>query len=149
MDQEAFDDLWQQQQEFQFALPAGKEERCIYAQHFAAWAETLYQEEVQAPTHIGINQKMLLLTKKYFEWRAAVPKAHRDRISERGHVCLFPIFERTFHRLKVLELSLAPEMLFLPAPSPPPPTKVTKVYKIDKFSFPIGEVEEDDEGEEE
>jgi len=143
MDPQVFDHLWQQQREFQFAMPGGNDERCIYAQHFATWADTLYQEEVSGPTHIGINQKMLLLTKRFFEWRASVPKAHRDRISGRGHICIFHIFERTFHRLRVLELSLTPPMLFLPPPPPPPPAQVTKVYKFD--SFPIGEVEDDED----
>lgn len=147
MDLEAFEALWRQQQGFQFGQAAEKEARCIYAQHFGTWADALYQEEVPAPTHVGINQKMLLLTKRYFEWRAAVPKAHRDRISERSHICIFPIFERTFHRLKVLELSLTPPMLFLPPPPPAPPAKVTKVYQFD--SFPIGEVETDEADEDE
>ena len=44
MNQEAFDRLWHQQQEFQFATPSADEERCIYAQHFADWADALYQE---------------------------------------------------------------------------------------------------------
>ncbi len=145
MDQETFDNYWRQQQEFQFTKPQVKEDHCIYAQHFAAWADALYQEETQAPTHIGINQKMLLLMKKYFEWRAVVPKAHRDRVGERSHVCIFHIFERMFNRLKVLELSLAPPMLFLPPPPQLPPMQVTKVYKLDHF--PIGEVEEEAEDE--
>ena len=121
MDPETFNQLWRERQEFQFSPPDEKEERCVYAQHFGAWAEALYQEEVRAPSHVGINQKMLLLTKKYFEWRPTVPKSHRDRISDRGHVCIFAIFERTFYRLRVLELSLVPPMLFIPPPPPAPP----------------------------
>jgi hypothetical protein len=120
MDGEAFDKLWRHYTDGKFALSKEKEDQCVYAQHFALWADALYQDEVRTPTTIGINQKMLLLTKKYFEWRAAVPKAHRDRVGERSHICIFHIFERTFHRLKVLELSLTPPMLFLPTPPPAP-----------------------------
>jgi hypothetical protein len=121
MDPKAFDQLWRQLQAVKFQMTEPQEELCSYAQHFAAWADALYQEEVNQPTLVGINQKMLLLLKRYFEWRAAVPKAHRDRMSERSHVCIFSIFERSFHRFKVLELSLAPPMLFLPPPAAPPP----------------------------
>ena len=125
MDEQAFDRLWHDATEDKFSLPEAQEDLCTYAQHFGVWAEGLYLEEVERPTHIGVNQKMLLLTKKYFEWRAVAPKAHRDRIGERSHICIFHIFERFFFRLKVLELSLTPPMLFLPPPPPPPPPPPT------------------------
>lgn len=128
MNPEAFDELWRQLQAFKVDPTEEKEELCIYAQHYSAWANALYQEEVKQPTHIGINQKMLLLTKRFFEWRVAVPKAHRERIGERGHVCIFHIFERVFYRLKVLELSLTPPMLFLPPAPPPPPPPALEAF---------------------
>lgn len=119
MNQEDFIRSWQTNSDFKFG-PTEKEEICIHAEHFLSWAEALYRDEISAPTIIGINQKMLLLTKKYFEWRAVVPKSHRDRIGERSHVCIFHIFERIFYQLKALELAMHPPMLFLPSPPPPP-----------------------------
>lgn len=126
MEQRAFDELWERLRAAEFTPAEEQEETCIYAQHFERWAAPFYQEEARRPSLLGINQKMLLLTKKYFEFRAAVPRSHRDRIGERSHVCIFHIFERYYQRFKVLELGLAPPMLFLPppppAPPPPPPT---------------------------
>ena len=121
MDEEAFDEIWQRYTTGEFTPAPEEEKSCSYARHFGRWAEGPYQEEARSPTHIGINQKMLLLTKKYFEGRAAVPKRHRDRVGERSHVCIFHIFERFYQRYMVLELSLTPPMLFLPPPPPPPP----------------------------
>jgi hypothetical protein len=144
MDQAAFDQIWGCVTEFKPKAAATKQ-RCIYAQHFGSWTEVLYQEEAQAPTLMGIHQKMLMLTLKYFEWRAVVPKAHRDHISERRHICIFSIFERMFHQLKVLELSLNPPLL-LPPPPPPSPIHVEKNYLL--TSFPLGEVEEEEDGDE-
>jgi hypothetical protein len=142
MDFEAFDTLWQRQHDFKFELPEEEEELCTYAQHFALWAEELYQEEVEAPSHVGINQKMLMLLKKYFEWRTVVPKMHRDRIGERGHVCIFHILERSYHRLKVLELTLAPPMLFLPQPSPAATPALTLPARLERAleEYTIGEI---------
>lgn len=143
MDQAAFDQIWGCFTEFTAKAAAETRQRCIYAQHFESWATALYQDEVTAPTLMGINQKILLLTKKYFEWRAVVPKAHRNHIGERSHTCIFSVFEQVFHQLKVLELSLNPPLL-LPAPPPPPaPIQITKRYEL--TNFPIGEVVEDEE----
>ena len=124
MNGEEFDRLWRQLMDANLPRSEKKEQQCIYAQRFAPWADGLVQDEMRDPTPVGINQKMLLLTKKYFEWRAEVPKAHRDRIGERSHICIFHIFERTYHRLRVLELSLTPPMLFLPPPPSLPPAPV-------------------------
>jgi hypothetical protein len=130
MNSEDFDRLWRQSMDSNQLRPEKKEQQCIYAQRFAPWADGLVQDEMQEPTPIGINQKMLLLTKKYFDWRAAVPKSHRERIGERSHVCIFHIFERTYHRLRVLELSLTPPMLFLPPPAPLPAPVVHSIAGI-------------------
>lgn len=139
MDEESFDRLWRQYTDVEVVLPREKEDQCIYAKHFALWADAMYQEEAKSPTLVGINQKMLLLTKKYFEWRAVVPKAHRDRVGERSHICIFHIFERTFHGLKVLELALSPPMLFLPPNSvPPPPLPTPVVHTV--AGITLGEV---------
>ncbi len=79
---------------------------------------------------MGINQRMLLLTKQYFEWRTVVPKSHKDRIGERSHVCIFHIFERSYHRLKVLELSLNPALLYLPSPPSAPVQVIQEVSGV-------------------
>lgn len=128
------------QEEFKFKLPDEVErgDLCAYAKHFATWAKKTYQSAAKQPTIISINQDMLLLLKQYFEWREAVPKAHRDHINGRSHICIFHIFERTYYQLKVLELSLSRPMLFLP---PQPAPQVTKIYK---FEVPIGEAEQDE-----
>lgn len=119
-----FEELWCSP-DFQLETPEKQEESCIYARRFAEVIEPLCRDAIANPDHISINQAMLLLLKKYFEWRSSVPRNHRNRMSEQGHVCLFHIFERAYQHLKILELSLAPPMLYLPqpppAPLPPPP----------------------------
>lgn len=123
MNEAYFDKVWREVTEEDFTLAEEEEQGCIHARHFGSWADSLCQDEMAAPSHIGINQKMLLLTKKYFEWRAVVPKAHRDRVGERSHICIFHVFERAYHQLMVLELSLTPPMLFLPPARNEPPAR--------------------------
>jgi hypothetical protein len=88
-----FETLWHST-DFQLELPEEQEDVCIYAQRFAASIEPACRDAIANPDHISINQAMLLVLKKYFEWRFSVPKSHHNRIGEHGHVCIFHIFER-------------------------------------------------------
>ena len=75
----------------------------------------------EEPEAYAVNQAILLLTKKYFEWRTAVPRRHRDCLGSSSHVCIYEVFVTTYERLQVAELSLTPPLLFEPPPPPPPP----------------------------
>ena len=102
---------------------------CAYADRFRKWTGTLCTSVGESVKHdnakaaVAINQAKVLLLDKYFEWRAASPKAHRNRTGE-GHTCLFHVFDETYRTLRAIELSLTPPLLFLP-PAPPPRTPKT------------------------
>jgi hypothetical protein len=111
---------------------------CAYAARFKQWTETLCASVGEAARYgnakaaVAVNQAKVLLVDKYFEWRAAAPKAHRNRTGE-GHTCLFHVFDETYRTLRAIELSLTPPLLFLP---PPPPPRVPKTLSIaDVVSF--------------
>ncbi len=94
---------------------------CAYAQVFQRWADGMLEEYVRAnPTPIRLAQAKVLLIDRFFEWRASVPKSHRNRIGENGHVCLFQVFDQVFQQIKLAQLTVTPPLLFLP-PSPPQP----------------------------
>jgi hypothetical protein len=109
---------------------------CGHARDFAAWIEENIQAVLKYPTPISLNQSKLRLLDRYFDYRAAVTKAHRDCIGERNHLCIFHIFERAFQQLRLCELKLTPPLLFIPpapaAPSMPTPKQVVDVI----FGFP-------------
>ncbi len=92
---------------------------CAYAAKFKQWSETLCTSVGEAVRYdnaraaVAINQGKVLLVDKYFEWRAAAPKSHRNRTAE-GHTCLFHVFDETYRTLRAIELSLTPPLLFLP-----------------------------------
>lgn len=146
-----FDELWHGHE---FDLPKGTEggdageeaepTYCVYARKFNLWAEELCAGAVKDPNTrslVVINQAKVLLLDKYMEWRSFVPKKHRAYTGS-YHVCIFHIFVTAYDRLKVVELSLTPPMLFLPAPppplapppAPPPPPQIAGVF--------IGEIDE-------
>jgi len=117
---ESFETLWHRHDDFQFGEP--EPNLCPYAQRFSTWAEELLTGLAGERNVVSVNQSKVLLLDKYFEWRSAVPKSHRYHLGRaNGHVCIFHVFETAYERLKVLELSLTPPLLFLPAPPPPPP----------------------------
>lgn len=139
----SFEESLKHHKPFTFEMPDEIErgDQCEYARHFATWAKKTCQKAVQEPSLISLNRAMLLLIKKYFEWRESVPPKHRHQIGETGHVCIFHILERAYHRLKVEELALTPPMLFEPV-QPPAPVYVTKKYEL---SFPLGEIEDEED----
>jgi hypothetical protein len=112
---------------------------CAAAHQFQQWAEALCVGVARIALQssddgvVAVNQAVVRLTTRYFEWRSAVPKAHRTHIAETGHTCIFHIFEHAYQQLRVIELSLTPPLLFLP---PPPPVKVPRTLSIaDVLSF--------------
>ncbi len=119
----SFEGLWHRH-EHEFELPPTEEEQptlCVYARKFNTWAEELCAGAIQTPSIVSINQSKVLLLDKYMEWRNFVPKRHR-LYTGNAHFCIFHVFESIYDRLKVVELSLTPPMLFLPEPPQPPPT---------------------------
>lgn len=91
---------------------------CEYALAFTATAQELCQPALEQPTHVALNQCLLLLTKKYWEFYYVVPKRHRYQVGERGHRCIHAVFQHFYEVLKCQELRLQPPMFFLPAPAP-------------------------------
>jgi hypothetical protein len=122
-----------------FHLLETVEDCCEYAKHFHAWTKQVCEQASRSGDLVQLNQAKVRLLDRYFEWRVVVPKSHRNRTAEHGHLCVFHIFERAYQSLKIAELSLTGPLLFLP---PPPPTTVIKQYRLD--SFPIGEVVEEE-----
>lgn len=94
-------------------MPEAIENSCLYARGFSSWGNQLIKE-ITEPNIVAVNQAKLQLLDKYFEWYRYVPRAHRLRAGTKGHICVFQVFESAYERLKVLELSLTPPMLFLP-----------------------------------
>lgn len=128
-----FRELWEKQE---FEVPGVTEDLCFYAQRYSEWtARTIANVEV-AGSVVAVNQGMLRITQKYFEWRTVVPKSHRNRIGETGHRCIFHVFEAGYQKLKSLELALAPPPLTLPPPPPapalppppPPPIQIAGIF---------------------
>jgi hypothetical protein len=117
----SFERLWNGQE---FELPSNEEQPnyCVYAREFNEWAQQLCVGAAQQPSIVAINQNKVLLLDKYMQWKASVPKRHRAYTANgpNSHICIFYVFEIAYDRLRVLELSLTPPMLFIPPPSPPP-----------------------------
>jgi hypothetical protein len=122
----SFPTLWQHHNDLVFSEQ--QPQHCEFGEQFAVWAAELIERVIDNPSVILVNQSKVLLLDKYFEWRAVVPKAHRYHLGRgNSHVCIFGVFEATYERLKRLELSLTPPLLFLPQP-PPPPAQIAGIF---------------------
>lgn len=134
MDQDArFETIWNRIQEFEFPEP--RPQQCVYALHFAEWTTQLTANVAQNPHIVFVNQAKIMLVDKYFEWRNSVPKSHRNRLGNNGHICIFQTFVDAYEQIRVVELSLTPPMLYLPAAVPQAePPQIAGIF--------IGETEE-------
>lgn len=98
------------------------ENHCEYARLFHHWGLELLAEYVQTnPTPMRLAQAKVLLLDRYFDWRASVPKSHRNRIGENGHICLHHTLELIFLKIRLVQLSIMPVQIFTSPPPPPPP----------------------------
>jgi hypothetical protein len=139
--EERFQHIWGQINDIE--IPEPVENKCFYAHGFTGWVQQLING-IQNPTVVSVNQAKVLLLDKFFEWHRYVPNAHRMRLGNRGHICIFQVFEAAYDHLKVIELSLTPPLLFLPDSVPiiPPPPRIAGIFLGEDLDH-----KEDDEGE--
>jgi len=121
-----FETIWNRVDDLD--VPREVIEWCPYARKFSEWAASLIETSTQ-PELVSVNQAKILLIDKYFEYRSYVPRSHRTRIGAIGHHCIYQVFELAYEKLKRLELSLTPPMLFIPPP-PLPPTPIPQIAGI-------------------
>src|SRR5512139_544207 len=124
-----FDTVWRRFANLEFEVRAPQIAHCPYAQTFSEWVEELLQVTLD-PNIVTINQAKVQLVDKFFEWRRFVPRSHRRHLGETGHICVYQVFVSAYERLKVVELSLTPPMLFIPPPPlpPPPPPQIAGIF---------------------
>ena len=132
---------WQRHDDFTIPAADGADQPCSYAQAFAQQVAELCQVAFRDPSHVSINQALLQVCKKYWEWYYVVPKRHRHHVAGRQHRCIHAEFRYASEQLKRLELSLAPPMLFLPLPPPPPPPRVEETFAGITLGEVLGEEE--------
>ena len=104
-------------------IPEEEEAICVYAQGFRNWTKGLLKV-LEEPDIVSINRAKIMLLDRFFEWYKFVPSAHRMRLGLHGHTCIFQVFERSYEKLRIAELSISPPLFFTikqPLPPPPPP----------------------------
>jgi len=128
---DAFTRLWSAVEPFSFPENPMELPWCAYAKQYLASAEDLCARlgALQSDTErlVAINQAKVRLLDRYYDWKAVVPKAHRIHLGEQGHRCLYLVLCQTYERLRALELSITPPLLFLPEP-PSPPVQVAGIF---------------------
>lgn len=86
---------------------------CEYARSFAQWSVELVRTYGADDDMMRLAQAKVLLLDKYFEFRSYVPKVHKDRTAEKGHVCLYHVFVEAYRRIRMKEMTIAPPKIFV------------------------------------
>jgi len=119
--------------QFEFVITP-EDKRCEAAKQFEEWIQQYCLTGLKKADALTILQNKNDLTDSYMQRRRDVSKSHRDHVTERGHTCIFHIFERYYRQLRAAELSLKPIPLSelvkpsSPVISEPPPPIVTDVF---------------------
>ena len=101
---------------------------CEFAKSFRDWTNELIKN-IDKSNIVSVNQAKLLLQDKYYEWQHYVPTVRRHKRGLKGHVCIYQVYEIAYERLKILELSLTPPLIFLPeSPIFPPPPRIAGIF---------------------
>jgi hypothetical protein len=71
---------------------------------------------------IRLAQAKVLLVDRYLDFRAYAAKVHRDKVGEKGHICLYQVWIAGLHEVRTAQLKLdPPEVLIVPPKSEPTP----------------------------
>lgn len=118
MNHEEFESIWEKRH--LNSLPDPKAP-CRYAKEFEEWASSQVEEVQYSSTLHPINEKMLIITKKYREYMRHIPEDHHTLAKENGHKCVYAIWDQCCKALEEAELKLTPQLP--PKPTPPKPRK--------------------------
>jgi hypothetical protein len=108
----------------EFILPPPPSGRCKYADDFHRWGELLVEQASKEGSLTAIKTAKLYLAEQYMTWRNAAPAGHRDRLSKRGHICLYGVFIEIYDRLQQMELSISQ-----PITAPPSQSKSSQMFQ--------------------
>lgn len=83
--------------------------RCVYARNFDEWA----RREVLGPLASGadavkINQAKITIQDRWYSYRQAVPREHRDHLGSAKHICLYTVYLEALARIHQISLVAAP-----------------------------------------
>jgi len=98
----------------QITVEFGRSLPCEHAKGYSSWVEDwLFPKIVtEKPDIVSISHAMLLLTRRYRSLRSSVTKRCRNHSGDRGHVCIFHIWDQTHERLEALESTVEKPRLF-------------------------------------
>lgn len=83
--------------------------RCVYARNFAEWA----RREVLDPLAEGadavkVNRAKITIQDRWYSYRQAVPREHRDNLGSSRHICLYSVYLEALAHIHQISLTAAP-----------------------------------------
>ncbi|MGI8509027.1 MAG: hypothetical protein ACR2MQ_06850 [Gemmatimonadaceae bacterium] len=127
----AFDTVWdgatpfQIKTEYDMILPVGPG-LCQWAEPLRAFAEEIVATLDRTSPPVKFRQAKYLLTERYMEYRAKAPRAHRDNLGSKKHICLYHVFVQAYEYVTRLQLTAIPPQLDITHIPPPPAVPIVK-----------------------
>jgi hypothetical protein len=95
---------------------------CADSKAFWRYTDDVLNKYVRGATDpMRLAQAKVLATDRYLDYRAYASKAHRDKIGEKGHICLYQVWIAAMHEIRTRQLALdPPKVIKIVTPKPEP-----------------------------
>jgi hypothetical protein len=82
---------------------------CSASKALWRYTEDVLNKYVRGTTDpMRLAQAKVLVTDRYLEARAYTSKVHRDKIGDKGHICLYQVWLAAMHEILTKQLALEP-----------------------------------------
>lgn len=82
---------------------------CADGKAYWRYTDEVLTKYVRGTTNeIRLAQAKVLITDRYLEFRAYAAKPHRDKVGDKGHVCLYQVWIASMHEVRTKQLALEP-----------------------------------------
>lgn len=92
---------------------------CADGLAFHRYTEDVLTRYVRGSTDIvRIAQAKVLVLDRYLEFRVYASKSHKDKLGDKGHVCLYQVLIQGMHEIRAKQLTLEPPEVLMVPPKP-------------------------------
>jgi hypothetical protein len=95
---------------------------CPDAKAYWRYADEVLNQYVRETNDLTrLLQGEVLITDRYLDFRAYAAKGHRDKIGDKGHICLYQVWITSMHEIRSKRLALdPPKVIKVVTPKPKP-----------------------------
>lgn len=126
-----FEDIWLRRQKAESEQADPFAQYCSASKVLWRYTDDVLNKYVRSNTDLmRLAQAKVLITDRYLEARAYASKAHRDKIGDKGHICLYQVWIAAMHEVLTNQLTLDPPKVLKIVMRKPEPKPASGSYAM-------------------